>query len=529
MKNFTLLLCLAGTLFLSNNAYSQVPKLNSLSGIRPTIFLDFDGHTVQSSAWQSGTAFICAASGMTTTQMTEIFNRVSEDYRPFNVNITTDSTRFLSAPVTNRIRIIVTPTSAWYAGVGGIAYINSFTWGDDTPGFVFTNRLSGNPKYIADACSHESGHSLGLSHQSKYDSACHLTETYNSGVGSGETGWAPLMGNSYTKNMSTWVVGPTPYDCADYQDNISIITTNNGFGLLPDDYTATLDNTTAPLNPVSFNKSGVISSSTDKDAFKFTLTTASNMHIDVKPFDLAILPVANDGANVDIKVCLFNGAKVMIRTYDPAQTMSVTIDTALPADTYYMVISGGGNNTANFGGTGSYTVSGYKGTLPIHDVALRGNVEKANHRLNWNIVADEPILNQVLEVSYNGTDFKSIMNAGAAPSTYTWRPDKNGQLYYRLKVTSVIYESKYSNIVSLKSENSEDRSFRVATLIRDNAQIIAKENYAYTLTDMNGRTVGSGKGTTGITLINTANLAKGMYIIKMMSENNIQTERIIKQ
>ena len=99
MKTITQKLCLLALLFTTQSAYCQVPKLSSFPSAAPTIFLDFDGHTVQYAGWQSGNAFVCAPAVLSTTQITEIFNRVSEDYRPFAVNITTDSTKFIAAPV----------------------------------------------------------------------------------------------------------------------------------------------------------------------------------------------------------------------------------------------------------------------------------------------------------------------------------------------------------------------------------------------------------------------------------------------
>jgi hypothetical protein len=177
-------------------AYS-VPRLNSFPSATATIYLDFDGHTVNTAFWNNGQAIICAAAPLNDAQITEIFNRVSEDYRPFFVNISTDSVKFLATPLTQRIRVIITPSSSWRTGVGGIAYIGSFIWGDDTPAFVFSDRLGpNNAKFIAECVSHESGHTLGLAHQSSYDNNCNLTETYNTGAGSGETSWAPVMGNS---------------------------------------------------------------------------------------------------------------------------------------------------------------------------------------------------------------------------------------------------------------------------------------------------------------------------------------------
>ena len=76
---------------------------------------------------------------------------------------------------------------------------------------------------VAECCSHESGHAVGLSHQSRYDGVNCATpvEQYNSGIGTGEVSWAPIMGNSYYKNMTNWNNGPTPYGCTNLQDNLS--------------------------------------------------------------------------------------------------------------------------------------------------------------------------------------------------------------------------------------------------------------------------------------------------------------------
>src|ERR1044072_9277492 len=76
---------------------AQVPILESYPSAGPTIYLDFDGQTVSGTSWNVSGPIYCGAAGLTTAQMTEVFNRVSEDYRPFTVNITTDSTKYWSA------------------------------------------------------------------------------------------------------------------------------------------------------------------------------------------------------------------------------------------------------------------------------------------------------------------------------------------------------------------------------------------------------------------------------------------------
>lgn len=525
MKTITQTLCLLALLFTTLHAYCQVPKLSSFPSAAPTIFLDFDGHTVQYAGWQSGNAFVCAPAALSTTQITEIFNRVSEDYRPFAVNITTDSTKFIAAPLAQRIRIIVTPTSAWYSAPG-VAYTNSFTWGDDAPGFVFPDKLSNNPKKIAECCSHESGHTVGLSHQSIYNASCVITQLYNSGSGTGETSWAPIMGSSYINNMTGWNIGPTPYDCIIAQDNISIITTNNGFGFRVDDYPETMNNSTTSINPNAINISGIITTTTDKDAFKITISQNYNLHLEATPFNIG----ANDaGANLDIMLSLYNSSNVLIRTYNPITTMNVVIDTALAIGTYYIVIDGtGNNNTSQYGSLGSYTISGSNAVLAIHNVALQGKNTNNKHQLSWGIISDEPIITQVLEVSSNAIDFSPIMTDATGAKNYDYTPSTSGTLFYRLKVTSTIGESHYSNIVALKA-NGNEKLFTVSTLVHQDIKVIATENYTYNLYDANARLITAGSARKGISNINIENLPTGMYILQMMNENYKQTERIIKQ
>jgi Metallo-peptidase family M12B Reprolysin-like len=525
MKNLTKKLCLMALLFTSLSAYCQYPKLNSNASVQPTIFLDFDGQFVDN-VWNNYTPFYCDPCGLSTDQMTYIFNIVSEDYRPFNINVTTDSTKYWSAPATERIRVIVTPTSAWYPNVGGIAYTGSFTWGSDLPVFAFTNRVAGVLKNIAEVCSHESGHALGLSHQAKFNQTCGLVESYNSGSGSGEIGWAPIMGKAYGKNMTGWNEGPTPYSCSVLQDNLSIITTQNGFTYRTDDYRETLDNNTNVLNEVSFNAAGIITTTTDKDAFKFTNTITTPIHIEIMPFHIG---TNNEGANLDVRVQLFNSASVLIRTYNPETTMGVTIDTTLATGAYYLVVDGTGNlNTSSYGSLGSYNITGSRGVLAIRNVTLKGNSDGKTHKLQWQTIADEPIAKQVIESSTDGIHFETILTDITGLNSYVTNAKSSGNVFYRLKVTSVIGESMYSNIIVLKA-NGDEKLFTVSTMVYEEIRVIATEDYQYKLYDANARLIAAGNNKKGINSINVSNTIKGMYVLQMMNNNYKQTERIIKQ
>lgn len=507
-----------------------VPQLNSLPGANAVIFLDFDGHLVQSSVWNGGLPLHCAPAVMTEPQITEAFNRTAEDYRPFDINITTDSLVFLAAPLEKRMRVIITPTSAWYPGVGGVAYIGSFVWGDDTPAFVFCDKLGPNsPKMVGECCSHESGHTLGLSHQSKYDGSNCSTpiETYNTGAGSGEPSWAPIMGNSYYRNMSNWNNGPTPYGCTSVQDNLSIIATQNGFGYRVDDYTDAFNASTSVLSPGNFTKQGIISTDTDKDAFKLVLTQNANLHLTAIPFNVGANYI---GANLDLKIELYNQSGTLIKTYDPAATMSVTVDTLLNAGTYYINVDGTGNlNIGEYGSLGSYTLSGTSGALPIHDVSLTGNTNNNKHNIYWNIIADEPIKSIEVEVSGDGIHFNNLTTVNSSSRNLSYQPFQNNVLYYRLKVTSVLYQVVYSNTLVLKNTGTTDNIFKVSTLVQNEITVNAPAVFQYQLNDINGRIISTGKGISGFNHVNISYLPKGMYILKIISNNQQQTERIIKQ
>ncbi|MEO8770767.1 MAG: T9SS type A sorting domain-containing protein [Ferruginibacter sp.] len=525
MKNYTLSLFLMLTLC-SVQVFS-LPKLNSFPSATATIYLDFDGQTVVSAGWNGGAPLFCEAASLTDEQITEIYNRVSEDYRPFNVTITTDSAVFLAAPPTQRVRVIVTPTSAWRPGVGGISYIGSFTWGDDTPAFVFTDRLGPNsPKYIAECCSHESGHTVGLSHQSSYDASCTLTETYNSGSGTGETGWAPVMGNSYYRNMTGWNNGPTPYGCANVQDNLTIITSQNGFTYRTDDFAETMNSSTYSLSNNGMTVDGLISTSTDKDAFKFTMTSGGNFHLDANPYSIG----NNDGADLDIKISMFDASQTLIATFDPENKMSVTIDTILNTGTYYLVVDGTGNlNTTNYGSLGSYKLTGIAGLLPIHSVTLAGNTLKEKHNLSWSTISDDEIKSQDIEFSEDGIDFKELTTISPTAHAFSYTPTNASILYYRIKVTSVLSQTMYSNIISLRV-TWRSHLFVVSTIIKNAISVTASDNYQYRLFDANGRLISKGNGTKGFNTINIDNRSAGLYIIQLLSsDNQRQTERIIKQ
>src|SRR5437763_16821318 len=90
--------------FIIAKVTAQIPLLYSNPNAGKVIYLDFDGQVVTGTSWNSGNTVNAAASTLTSSPsgITTIWKRMSEDYYPFDVNITTDSNAFNSAPANLR-------------------------------------------------------------------------------------------------------------------------------------------------------------------------------------------------------------------------------------------------------------------------------------------------------------------------------------------------------------------------------------------------------------------------------------------
>ncbi len=289
-------------------------------------------------------------SSLTTTEANNIYQiwqRVAEDYAPFNLDVTTESPGSFSSNQAMEV-CIGGSWSLWYgSSAGGVAYLYSWTTGNRAA-WVFEDNLgNGNPKYVAEAVSHEAGHEFGLSHQSKYDGSCNLTEAYSTGSGSGETGWAPIMGVGYYQNRTTWHNGVTSTGCTITQDNLAtIVSTTSQVTYRTDDHggtTGTASALTVAGNSVS--GSGLVSTISDADVFSFN-TGSGTITLSASNFE--------PGPNLDIALRLLNGSGSVLATVSPSSSLDASLSTSVSAGTYYLEVSSNGT----YGSVGQYTISG---------------------------------------------------------------------------------------------------------------------------------------------------------------------------
>ena len=526
-KSVFIALCCASAM----NANAQVPLLSSLPSAPATIFLDFDGHTVDGTAWNYSGPIFCNASGLDNTKITTIFNRVAEDYRPFNINVTTDSTQFLAAPVTKRMRVLLTTSYEWYGSAGGVAFVGSFGWGDDSPCFVFSSLLNYNVKNISEAASHESGHTLGLYHQATYDGSCVKTSDYNYGVGAGEIGWAPIMGVGYYQNLTLWYNGPNSFGCNNYQNDLDIITTTNGISFRPDDYAATFaGSTNATFAANQFTVAGIIGQNNDLDMIKFTQPSFGRFQLSAIPYNVGN---GNSGSNLDMQVTLYNAAQTQLNIYNPGTLLSSVVDTQLNPGIYYLKIEGRGNIYApNYASLGSYSLlADFTAGIPLamRRLELTGELVGDKHKLNWLIDADEAIAKQILEVSTDGRNFSTVTQSPNDLRSFMYKPYATTTAQYRLNVTFENGRQYYSNVVSLRSTGTANWPKLVSSITNNNVTVTSPGTYSYAIYEFGGKTISKGQLTNGLNTINTTAITGGMYIIRFANGNEQWIDKFIKQ
>jgi hypothetical protein len=440
MKKQLLLLLVVILCFLTG-IKAQVPYgLNSYTIGAPTVYLDFDGQTVISPYWgtysRSGDTIVALPANISTEDMLIIYKHMVEDFKPFTINVTTDSTSYYAAPIYARNRVIFTQSSDWYGSAGGVAFIGSFRWGisDEVPCWVFTNLLSSN-KRMAEAGSHEAGHTIGLDHQSLYlnpgTDSCKGVAEYDPGIGIAgtETSFAPIMGFSYSRNLTLWQNGYT-YGCRT-QDDLALIIRSNDFmiqnnsaiNFRPDDYGGTKDlSTTINLLNNKATISGILEKTNDIDYFRIVLPTKGKLYIEANP--TLIERTGLKTPNIDMGLTLENQIGDS-KSYDIIDSVRVFVDTTLKAGIYYFKVNSVANkNIGTYGMIGSYNINvNFEGEValdfqPTNNIVPRPRtaidlVTVNGDSYTGNYFVNLPNTNNFKEIrvySVTGTLLKSITN-----------------------------------------------------------------------------------------------------------------------
>ncbi len=366
---------------------ADVFMLHSRPGAPNVIYLDFDGHTITGTGWNSTTDPLVAKpydidgnpgsfGSEELARIGEIWHRVAEDLAPFNIDVTTEEPAAFGSNVG---RVLITEdvdangVDMPAKGAGGVAYIDVFGasyYPTYSPALVYFNNLGGGETtYVAEAASHEFGHNLGLSHD-----GTNSGDAYYSGHGSGYVSWAPIMGAGYYTNVTQWSMGEYP-DANQTQDDIAIIA--GKLGHAPDDHGDTMGTATPliidaagnivatnpeidPHNTQTQNK-GIIGDRGDVDLFSLDVATGP-LSLTVTPAWDAFTRSSRRGANLDVEALLLDSNGGVVASAEPVDDTFASISADVSAGRYYLQIDGVGNSAypgySDYGSIGEYFIDG---------------------------------------------------------------------------------------------------------------------------------------------------------------------------
>ncbi len=359
----------------------QTFALHSAAGSHRVIYLDFDGANVSGTAWndvQSGqglppgdhpawdTDGAPATFGTAErTAIQSIWQRVSEDYAPFDVDVTTEDPGDAalvnngSPSDTYGVRALISPSTSAATQLcnnqcGGIAYVGTYDLVYPTPyaqpAWVFPQQLGPNStKAIAEAVTHEVGHNLGLSHDG----------TSSAGYYTGQGAWAPIMGVGYSRPITQWSKGEYA-DANNSQDDFAVMA-SNGLSYRVDEAGGTPAAAAALSNT---STGGFITQATDVDTYRIDRTCSGSVTVAADP-----VPTSPD---LDLQLTVLDAHGAVLTSADPPSAMSTsdvatglaaTVTTSLGTGVFYLSVDGVGSGDpvstgySDYASLGQYTLS----------------------------------------------------------------------------------------------------------------------------------------------------------------------------
>ncbi|MCS7089788.1 MAG: zinc-dependent metalloprotease family protein [Verrucomicrobiota bacterium] len=345
--------------------FPDVLKFHSRPGAPNVLFLNFAGEVVTNTQWNTELnrnqipvlPFSLDADFATFNEAEQaiiraIWQRVAEDYAPFEVDVTTDRPPVLH----HRVAMVLITRNTDANGFpnpasesGGVSYVNVFGtlfYSRYRPAWVYANNLGYVESYIAEAASHEAGHNLGLSHDGRSDGV-----EYYSGHGSGDISWAPIMGVGYNRNVTQWSKGEY-FLANNTQDDLAVLASKLGYR--PDDHGSTLAlatplvltdltnvfSTTPESDPMNTNRvnKGVLERNDDVDWFSF-VTGSGPIRLAVHPW---VMPSGTRGGNLDLWIELYDGFGNRLASNNPAASTFAILEMRLNAGMYFVAVRNSG-------------------------------------------------------------------------------------------------------------------------------------------------------------------------------------------
>jgi fibronectin type 3 domain-containing protein len=400
---------------------AAIPALSSRPGAPASLYLNFGGDNV--SSWLGYSPGTVPAFSGTSATMEEIWQEVAENYSPFNINVTTVQ------PTSGEVsQIDVGGNGSWTGGTyGGIAQVGGISGSSPSNpvrGFVFPDNLGGGYYwYVADGATHESGHTMGLQHQSSWSGSTKTAE-YQQGPGDGT---APTMGVSYYASRSMWWYGLNTNDV--YQNDMSVISSNPfGYASLATGSTAS---TAHPLaaSGGSLSASGVLESMTQTDDWSFSTSGGAISFTVSDPYSSGL---GATYGNLHPKLEITDSSGNVVAGWQDPDSGSVSWSGSLPAGSYRIVVGSHGISSLasanNYGfDVGTYTISGTLSTLPGVPTGVTATPANNQVTVSWSPSGGATSYNLYRATASHG---ETLYQPGITSTTFSDTGLTDGTTYY---------------------------------------------------------------------------------------------------
>ena len=175
--------------------------------------------------------------------------------------------------------------------------------------------------------------------------------------------------------------------------------------------------------------------------------------------------------------------------------------------------------------------------LPVKLSSFNTRVNNCIVNLNWTSVNESDFKNYEVQYSHDGSNFNTIADIAAAGTNtdqkYSYQDinPKQGKVFYRLKMVDIDGHSEYSKTIAMRLDCSKAQLFAYPNPVKDILNVNITNSQSLTtakLFDNNGKLIFTGKLISGTNTINMGNFAKGIYLLQLVNNEQVQNLKIIK-
>jgi hypothetical protein len=200
--------------------------------------------------------------------------------------------------------------------------------------------------------------------------------------------------------------------------------------------------------------------------------------------------------------------------------------------------------TGDFSGFSKFMLTGRAaGPLPVRDLQFTAKPASQSIILNWTTKAEVNTKNYIAERSVDGVRFNAIGSLNARGNSnqlsqynlVDYNVDNGVWYYYRIRQVDIDGTERLSDIRRARIESGADKLILQPNPASSSVRIILPFRYTnatVSLTDASGKLVKDQSMTssgTGVYVLNIESLSAGVYYVKVVADNKVYTEKLVKQ